>query len=1780
MKLSLRISLISLLIAIGFISFSDQIFAACDGWFSFASSCETKIPVCSDGKCNLDQGVHDLKDVINGLFTGKPISQYIQDIVKYLLSFVSIIGVIYIIYAGFQLLIGAWDDEKMKKAKQIITYVVLGIILMWLAFGIVNWTIRFVTKTASLDFFASQTYAYSESQGDTFNIYKDKLQSGIENMESELRVQWSVSQSTIQNVRNLVNEAYIRLPDTPEYSSKNDSAKRAVDMYLDLASKNPNSQTHISNAITNVSKFISEAKIGQITGTITASPSGGNAPLTVSFSATNVKDPSGVTPSDNSYIWWFRENGGGRRELGRGPSLTQTFYKEWSYQVFLDVISGSRNSKGRTDVLPLSISQNIEVQPRLGEVVLLVNGVNASTLSRLKINPTIGKIGILFDATASRAIGNGTIKKTKWDFGNDNTLEYEGSPVIERQLYVNKWTYKVTLEITTNQDQTFKKELQLIVVDPAAVINTDKDVGYMNEGFGMTALSYFGNSSNVEYTWQVTEDGWTTGKPIYTQQGNSLTYKFPKVGKYIVSLTSRNPNGDTDTDSKYITIESHNPLVNLAAPKSIHTEKPNVIVFDASQSIDPDTNSANNLSYIWKIDGTEINLDNPEKWGAVGSYTFTEKWPHTVALTVANIYGKVTTVEKNFEVTSTLSVGVNIVPRAAPIGTVVSFQAKAPRAAFYEWNTGDGEPSINGTSDSIEHIYKKTGIYPLTLTVRNADGSETNMIERKVYVTDTNNPFSLIEVNNSSNTIIDDTAACGDGGAFVINRSESTTLDGSHSINIDGSTSGISYTWKYLDRLKTGPSISEKFTELGCFPVELTVRSEKNGASHTSKRFIQIKNIAPKLTAISTKIDPSKKDSQKVIVTASADGAKDEDGVITSYTWYYTTESDPEPQGIAITQSAQKSFVLPNITEKYYFGVILEDNDGARVNSSDVLRDKVPLIISNDNGNVNMPLISLKIPKSQVLAGENVDFSVQAKTILGTDITNKSEYSWDFDGDGKIDKKTAEPHTSYVYQNTGNYNMKVKVTYNGTSNSKFQNITVKNELKAAVKAYRKGNIISFLNVSQGLYDTAQWQIGDIQSDSLYNLIISSDSFSETGANILTVSSKDNESSSIALKFGTITDISSGSGWVQYQSFPEAINDTIHIKNRSEHILIGMFGNENATEYAIDTDTKIDSDMDGVPDNDFDNKDTPSFSNGSAYLIDLGDARSKERVIKIVLLKNGNTIATKNITVIFDFIADTESSGSMVGDISGSWSSSFSTEEKANLDKLQEKIRTMSTDDRIILTQSYNLLIENWDDTFERTKKLIDIQDTVNNSSTLTAPVKEEISKLIDTILVGDAQSTDEVTVATKVIESLIPATSTNRTTIIEKVEAIKSHPDNLTLNKELGKSILEMVQSDSTIDEKYKLMIKSQLQIIVNGGQASIPPSSVTTEPTSDSSWMLGFISGTVKVFGMIILIIIIIVFIGFIIYRVSRKKEDIGFQDFLIDSIFHSKPNAGNTSATEIKKETSPFASSVSENGNISSIASSTSKEEVTSTYQDPLATLPKNYTPTNTIPAVTNDPLNAPTMPPTETTASIPDWLKVPTSEGIKMEESQATPSGANNLFEDEKMSIQDTLWPNSGDAENIESPIAPAVETPTEMSFSDTTSPSGQDSTEDQNLPDWLKGTIPSSSIPTTEHFIDDTKVTDTTIDTITESEAEAKTTWDIVTPSITEVPHNPENTAGLPDWLVSSVQPNISEKKEEENPAPKPKKKVSNNHIKQGSKKEEVPESTPTTSTTSDLPDWLK
>ena len=80
-----------------------------------------------------------------------------------------------------------------------------------------------------------------------------------------------------------------------------------------------------------------------------------------------------------------------------------------------------------------------------------------------------------------------------------------------------------------------------------------------------------------------------------------------------MTLISKSPNGSEDRDSKTITIDSHEPLINLENPTPLSSEKPNIFIFDASRSLDPDSNSSKDLEFRWSIDGKPVALDNTEK---------------------------------------------------------------------------------------------------------------------------------------------------------------------------------------------------------------------------------------------------------------------------------------------------------------------------------------------------------------------------------------------------------------------------------------------------------------------------------------------------------------------------------------------------------------------------------------------------------------------------------------------------------------------------------------------------------------------------------------------------------------------------------------------------------------------------------------------------------------------------------------------------------------------------------------------------------------------------------------------------------------------------------------------------------------------------------------------------------------------------------------------------------------------------------------------------------------
>ncbi len=321
---------------------------------------------------------------------------------------------------------------------------------------------------------------------------------------------------------------------------------------IEMVKKNPDSDSAISNLATSLNDYLTKIKIGRIKGKITASPESGNAPFTVTLRASEVVDPSGVTIQKENYKWWIRTSGGKMSPIGTGPSINHVFLEERTYTVFLNILSSSRNKNGRIDVLPFDSSININVLPKLGNISLAINGVYVSNLERIKFTPAQGRQGLLIDAISSTPAAGTKFASTRFDFGNGNVAQYNGAPLIDRQIFSNVGNYKFRMELTTNENQKVVKELDIEIRDPISSIRTDKTNGFPRDEFRFNAYNSV-SSGNFGYSWQITEK--QSEKIVFTSSLQNISYKFPRIGKYDVKLKTLASNGKDDIDSVEVTIE-------------------------------------------------------------------------------------------------------------------------------------------------------------------------------------------------------------------------------------------------------------------------------------------------------------------------------------------------------------------------------------------------------------------------------------------------------------------------------------------------------------------------------------------------------------------------------------------------------------------------------------------------------------------------------------------------------------------------------------------------------------------------------------------------------------------------------------------------------------------------------------------------------------------------------------------------------------------------------------------------------------------------------------------------------------------------------------------------------------------------------------------------------------------------------------------------------------------------------------------------------------------------
>ncbi len=1305
----------------------------------------------------------------------------------------------------------------------------------------------------------------------TFNEYWYRLTSLYFKLREKFEVNNVIDSKISKDIEKLANTSYNYLPDSLNNKKLLDTLKIALQKW----DKYKNSEAIYWEIVKAMEKYLYDSEINKITWTIEALPSSWNAPLNTTLRA-RITNPSWTKIPSYNYVWWIDE-AWKRKIVGRGVSINYTLNEEWKFSIFLDVLSDHRNSKWYIDVLPFSSRADIDVKQKIANVIIKIQDKNLRNEDTIKFSPEEASFWLIFDATSSTPTSWTKFLKTSWDFWNWVKREYDGTPKIERVTYWKEGEYKVILKLKTNELQEVERKFTISIHKPIASIESNLEQWYMWDRFIFTANA--GSfEKNLSYNWDIVDIDKNTS--ILKKSGNVFNYEFTKKWKFNIKLKVTSPSWEVDNDNKIIYINSRAPTADFwySIPK---TNKPNRVLLDWTKSFDQDYTDEWKLEYSWEIDWQKVDLENPNYNWWYGYYTFDSVWDHTILLEVTDPDGIKSQKKNKISINSVLSVDFTVNPMVIQRNSFIRFISESPEARIFKWNFWDWKTSL-WSQDKISHYFDKSWTFNINLEVTDSEWNINN-ITKTVYVWESNYPYWVIWVTYDNGFDVPfDSAACNWKWAYVADRVNPIKFSWQDSINIDWQQNWLIYSWKiWQDKLASTSSISQRIEELWCFPIKLIVKSEKNWKTHTRESLIEIKNLKPQL--VSLNVQPVDINWDPVIVNLDAVWAKDKDGVIQSYTWYYYTDSDSESQDYRSTIRPSTTFVLPKIAWTYYFVLLMKDNNEEKFLTAD-LGSKYFLTISWDNSNT--PLVELWVDDSSITVDEEVTFNAKVRNIITQDLTSKSTYSWDFDWDWFYDKEiTWKWITTYKFSKAGTYHVKVKAKYKWISSVKTITINVVNELTPDFDYIAIWNKIVFFNKSMWKYDSITWDLWDWNTKELY-------------ANPVYVYSDWKQSHEVKLKITDWTKLKEVSKTVSSNTknlikfskigvniiSNQEISDDwkITLKEEKEKVFIYLGASKwEYRKFAIDYDIMYDSNLNWWKDDDEDNKDTTSYSTWDPVEIKLSE--NKKQTLR-VLLKDikWKILVQKDIEIIKEFI---KVEPVVTKDIIFKW---VTDNEKKKIDLLKWYISRLPQNYISSWMKYLERLQSDWFDLAEKTKIILEFENFLDNPEIKNS---SEIIDLLESILVEWQADKSQKNVAFSALKNLLrddivctfdsKSFKSCKLYLVSILEDIKNSSD-LTKNKELAKNLLQAIFVDKNMTDKEKTDFKEVLKILVND------PNQQIEAPIPTETWIISKIFSFIKSIAWIIFSIVAVVFLVVIWYwfyfKFSNKDKTKWFEEFIIE--------------------------------------------------------------------------------------------------------------------------------------------------------------------------------------------------------------------------------------------------------------------------------------------------------
>ncbi|WP_157493802.1 PKD domain-containing protein [Draconibacterium sediminis] len=503
---------------------------------------------------------------------------------------------------------------------------------------------------------------------------------------------------------------------------------------------------------------------------------------TVTFS-----DLSTNTPT--SWSWTFE---GGNPATSTAKNPTVTYNSSGSYKVILTATNaGGSNTKTAYNYIEVT------------EPVVLPVADFAANKTIINTGESVSFSDLSSDATAR-----------SWTFeGGSPTTSTAQNPVV---TYYTSGTYKVTI-IATNADGSDTKFVDnyISVNDPVKVV-----LPVANFSANKTAVNTGGSVNFSDLSSDATSWNWTfegADKTSSTLQNPSITYS--KAGTYNVSLTATNSDGsDTKTIVDYIQVNEPAvlPVADFTANKTI---------INTGESVNFSDLSSDATSWSWTFEGadnTSSTLQNP-------SITYSTAGIFNVSLTATNADGSDTKIIVDYiQVNEPVILPVADFAANKTIitkGESINFSDLSSDANSWSW-TFEGADQTSSTLQNPSIKYSTVGLFNVTLTAINADGSDTKTIVDYIEV---RQPViaPVAEYSADKTTITE--------GQTVAFKDLSSNEPSSWSWTFEGGTPGTS--------TQQNPSIT--YSTSGSYSVTLTTSNAGGTDTKTAVSYIQVEPYVP-----------------------------------------------------------------------------------------------------------------------------------------------------------------------------------------------------------------------------------------------------------------------------------------------------------------------------------------------------------------------------------------------------------------------------------------------------------------------------------------------------------------------------------------------------------------------------------------------------------------------------------------------------------------------------------------------------------------------------------------------------------------------------------------------------------------------------------------------------------------------------------------------------------------------------------------------------------------------